>query len=93
MVEIIETVATIGGLVSAYYSLKWIILILCHFIHRSVKIEEFNHGWAVVTGGTDGIGRAFAESLAAKNFKVVIISRSLEKLQKVVEIIKHSTGN
>ncbi|XP_075715383.1 very-long-chain 3-oxoacyl-CoA reductase-like isoform X2 [Rhinoderma darwinii] len=42
----------------------------------------------VVTGATDGIGRAYALELARRGFDVVLISRTLEKLQKVAEEIE-----
>ncbi|NWV14950.1 DHB12 reductase, partial [Ptilonorhynchus violaceus] len=37
----------------------------------------------VVTGATDGIGKAYAEELARRGMKVVLISRSKEKLDQV----------
>ena len=36
--------------------------------------------WAVVTGCTDGIGKAVALELATRGFNLVLISRSIEKL-------------
>ncbi|XP_002733501.1 very-long-chain 3-oxoacyl-CoA reductase-B-like [Saccoglossus kowalevskii] len=39
--------------------------------------------WAVVTGATDGIGKAYAKQLAAKGINIVLISRTLTKLQSV----------
>ena len=44
--------------------------------------------WAVVTGSTDGIGKAYAMELAKKGFNLVLISRSLDKLNAVAEEIK-----
>ncbi|KAL0132972.1 hypothetical protein PUN28_000594 [Cardiocondyla obscurior] len=38
--------------------------------------------WAVVTGSTDGIGRAYAKELAARNMNLILISRNLEKLER-----------
>ncbi|XP_034183398.2 inactive hydroxysteroid dehydrogenase-like protein 1 [Osmia lignaria lignaria] len=38
--------------------------------------------WAVVTGSTDGIGKAYAKELAARQINLVLISRTLEKLEK-----------
>ncbi|KAG5323138.1 HSDL1 protein, partial [Acromyrmex heyeri] len=38
--------------------------------------------WAVVTGSTDGIGKAYAKELAARNMNLILISRNLEKLYR-----------
>lgn len=39
--------------------------------------------WVVVTGATDGIGKQLCFDFAEKGFKIVLVSRSLEKLKKV----------
>ncbi|XP_039392745.1 very-long-chain 3-oxoacyl-CoA reductase isoform X4 [Mauremys reevesii] len=44
--------------------------------------------WAVVTGATDGIGKAYAEQLAKHGMNVALISRSQEKLEQVASEIK-----
>uniref|UniRef100_A0A8C9EP09 Hydroxysteroid 17-beta dehydrogenase 12 n=1 Tax=Pavo cristatus TaxID=9049 RepID=A0A8C9EP09_PAVCR len=44
--------------------------------------------WAVITGATDGIGKAYAEELARCGMKVALISRSKEKLDQVAGEIK-----
>ncbi|XP_004607978.1 very-long-chain 3-oxoacyl-CoA reductase [Sorex araneus] len=44
--------------------------------------------WAVVTGSTDGIGKSYAEELAKCGMKVVLISRSQEKLNQVSSEIR-----
>jgi len=44
--------------------------------------------YAVVTGSTDGIGKAVAEELAKRGLDLVLISRSKEKLETVAEEIK-----
>ncbi|KAL4613440.1 very-long-chain 3-oxoacyl-CoA reductase-B-like isoform X2 [Arapaima gigas] len=48
--------------------------------------------WAVVTGATDGIGKAYAEQLAQRGFAVVLISRSQEKLDNVSKSIESCFG-
>lgn len=48
--------------------------------------------WAVITGASDGIGRAYAEELAAKGLNVVLISRTLEKLQEVARDIEKASN-
>lgn len=35
-----------------------------------------------MTGSTDGIGKAYAKELAARGINLVLISRTLEKLEK-----------
>ncbi|NWV67292.1 HSDL1 protein, partial [Malurus elegans] len=39
--------------------------------------------WAVVTGGTDGIGKAYAEELAKRGVNIILISQNKEKLEAV----------
>ncbi|NXO90407.1 HSDL1 protein, partial [Certhia brachydactyla] len=39
--------------------------------------------WAVVTGSTDGIGKAYAEELAKRGVNIILVSRNKEKLETV----------
>lgn len=39
--------------------------------------------WAVVTGATDGIGKAFCEELAKKKINLVLVSRTESKLKEL----------
>lgn len=48
--------------------------------------------WAVVTGATDGIGKAYAKALAKKGFNIVLISRTLEKLEAVAKEIEKTSS-
>ncbi|XP_067412638.1 very-long-chain 3-oxoacyl-CoA reductase-like [Emydura macquarii macquarii] len=48
--------------------------------------------WAVVTGATSGIGRAYAHELAKRGLNVVLISRSLQKLKQVAAEIEEQHG-
>lgn len=43
---------------------------------------------SVVTGATDGIGRAYAVELAARGFNLVLISRTAEKLERTAAEIR-----
>ncbi|XP_066995364.2 inactive hydroxysteroid dehydrogenase-like protein 1 [Anabrus simplex] len=44
--------------------------------------------WAVVTGSTDGIGKAYALELAKRGVNIVLISRNQNKLQDVAKEIE-----
>ncbi|NWH56128.1 HSDL1 protein, partial [Geococcyx californianus] len=46
--------------------------------------------WAVVTGSTDGIGKAYAEELAKRGVNIILISRNKEKLEAVSKSISET---
>ncbi|XP_033224731.1 very-long-chain 3-oxoacyl-CoA reductase isoform X2 [Belonocnema kinseyi] len=48
--------------------------------------------WAVVTGATDGLGKAYAKAFADKGLDVVLVSRSIERLEEAASEIKQTYG-
>ncbi|XP_018413370.1 PREDICTED: testosterone 17-beta-dehydrogenase 3 [Nanorana parkeri] len=48
--------------------------------------------WAVVTGSGDGIGKAYSIELANRGMNIVMISRTLEKMQQIAMEIEQATG-
>ena len=46
---------------------------------------------ALITGGSAGLGKITAETLAKKGYRVVIAARDLEKGERVVEEIKSAS--
>lgn len=85
------------GILSALYiiaSLAWKVWsILSLYVYGESNIDYKALGdWSVVTGSTDGIGLQFAEQLAAKGQNIVLISRSLEKLERVSRNIEEKYG-
>lgn len=67
-------------LLELIYRLKW-------FLSRQFRTtehltERYGKGtWAVVTGGSDGIGLAMCKELARREFNIVIVSRNMEKMR------------
>lgn len=53
----------------------------------SVNFKSYG-AWAVVTGCTDGIGKAYAEQLAKRGVNIVLISRTLAKLEEQAKEIR-----
>jgi NAD(P)-dependent dehydrogenase (short-subunit alcohol dehydrogenase family) len=47
----------------------------------------------LITGGTNGIGKATAQALAQMGATVVIVGRSAQKTRQVVDEIRSTTGN
>jgi NAD(P)-dependent dehydrogenase (short-subunit alcohol dehydrogenase family) len=54
--------------------------------------KDFAGQVAIITGGGSGLGREIAKNLAARGASVVITSRDLEKLKKVVTEIEAAGG-
>lgn len=48
--------------------------------------------WALVTGSSAGIGKAFAEQLAEKGFNLVLVARRSVKLDEQAELLAHRYG-
>jgi len=44
--------------------------------------------WAIITGATDGIGKAYAQALAKRGMNILLISRTQKKLDACAEEIK-----
>ncbi|PRD26725.1 UNVERIFIED_CONTAM: Hydroxysteroid dehydrogenase-like protein 1 [Trichonephila clavipes] len=60
-----------------------------HVLARFRRLDLTRYGkWAVVTGGTDGIGKEYARALAKHGLNIIIISRSKEKLEKTAQEIE-----
>ncbi|XP_060769416.1 hydroxysteroid (20-beta) dehydrogenase 2 [Neoarius graeffei] len=83
----------LGGVTALYFLVKWSWRAWQGFkVYVLSKIwpEDLRgYGqWAVVTGSTAGIGRAYAIELARRGLDIVLISRTQEKLHRVAEEIE-----
>nr|VZI38491.1 unnamed protein product [Spirometra erinaceieuropaei] len=90
---VVSTVFAAIGIVAAaycgFYLLRpFITFFLLRFcLSKRADLKKAGD-WAIVTGATDGIGKAFAHELARDGMNVFLISRSTEKLTKVANEIE-----
>ena len=56
------------------------------------RIAQRYGPWAVVTGASDGIGRAFAHHLAAQGLQLVLVARREPFLQELATILERTHG-
>lgn len=59
----------------------------CHFLRprRNLRARFEGADWVVVTGASDGIGEALCHQFAKDGFNIVLVSRTLSKLEKVAD--------
>uniref|UniRef100_A0A8D0CUB5 Hydroxysteroid (20-beta) dehydrogenase 2 n=1 Tax=Sander lucioperca TaxID=283035 RepID=A0A8D0CUB5_SANLU len=89
--------AIFGGFTVVFHLLKLAWKCWCGF--RQFVWSELWHvdlrtygQWAVVTGATSGIGKAYASELARRGLDVVLVSRSDDKLQIIAKEIEDQYG-
>lgn len=77
-----DKVNPVLAVIGLYYLSKVISNIYKTFLRPGKNLKKLGK-WAVVTGATDGIGKAYAMALAKKGMNVLLISRTESKLQDV----------
>lgn len=72
--------------VAALWAARWALclagLFFKFFLRPAKRVQQFG-AWGVVTGATDGIGKALAVELARKGMNVVLMSRTQKRLEEV----------
>ncbi len=57
--------------------------------HKSIKMNTKKYGpWALITGASSGIGKAFAEKTASAGFNLVIVARNENKLNQLTSSLE-----
>ncbi|XP_039474056.1 hydroxysteroid (20-beta) dehydrogenase 2 isoform X3 [Oreochromis aureus] len=92
-----DLLAIVGGMTVAFYLLKLTWRCWCGFrefvLSSKWQVDLRTYGqWAVVTGATSGIGKAYATELAQRGLDIVLISRCDNKLQAVAREIEGVYG-
>ena len=81
-----QSVTSAIGTAFALFTVYKAALFVWTFIRPS-RLQEYCHSqsgsWALVTGASDGIGRAFSEDLLSRGFNVLLHGRNQEKLQAI----------
>ncbi|KAL3526353.1 hypothetical protein ACH5RR_011009 [Cinchona calisaya] len=62
-----------------------------NFLRPAKNLKKYG-SWALVTGPTDGIGKAFAFQLASKRLNLILVGRNPDKLKDVSDSIKAKYG-
>ncbi|KAI5679310.1 hypothetical protein M9H77_10260 [Catharanthus roseus] len=73
----------------ALSTIKWL---WCTFFRLPKTLKEYG-SWALITGATDGIGKALAFELASRGINVVLVGRNPSKLEDVCNDIKRIHGD
>ena len=83
-----DLVYWLGAWQVCWWAYRWLNLAYQTFFGTPVSVERYGRDtWAIVTGSTDGIGKAQALNLARRGFNIVLISRSIDKLNSVAKEI------
>ncbi|XP_076956727.1 very-long-chain 3-oxoacyl-CoA reductase-like protein At1g24470 [Bidens hawaiensis] len=61
-------------------------MVFTTFLRPPKNLKHYG-SWALITGATDGIGKAFAFQLAQKGLHLILVSRNLAKLNEVAHNI------
>lgn len=78
-----DALAAIGLLVVASSVLSLLLVLYRTLLRGGKNLKKAYGEWAVVTGATDGIGKAMAFEFARKGMNVMLIARTASKLDAV----------
>mmetsp|Transcript_16135 Transcript_16135/g.44961 ORF Transcript_16135/g.44961 Transcript_16135/m.44961 type:complete len:336 (+) Transcript_16135:162-1169(+) len=81
---------SLGAFVVARVVLAFIGGVWRYFLRPGKNLRKSYGEWAVVTGATDGIGKAFCEQLAKQKINVVLVSRTESKLQELSSSLENT---
>ena len=94
----IWTVSIIGSLWLLNFTITFFynIMIYCcrckQNLYKKYGSQE-GSSWAVVTGGSDGIGLELCNQLGEQGFNICIISRNMEKIEQKIAELRTSHPN
>mmetsp|Transcript_46836 Transcript_46836/g.69656 ORF Transcript_46836/g.69656 Transcript_46836/m.69656 type:complete len:323 (-) Transcript_46836:137-1105(-) len=88
---VVGGLAVAGSLVALGYAYRAVRAIYKTFLRPGKNLKKLGE-WAVVTGATDGIGKAYSIAMAKKGINILLISRTESKLQDVQKEISEAAS-
>lgn len=84
----------ISFLVGAYRISMFLFKLIAPLLTSRLDLKKrYNGGWALITGGSEGIGFAIAEELAKEGFHLILVSRNMSKLESAKEKLSSLNTN
>jgi len=78
---------TVAGYAAVLYVLAKLLTYLSKYVRSPLNVSKLGD-WSLVTGATDGIGKGLCEELASRGQNIVLVSRTLSKLQTCAQEIE-----
>ena len=74
MSSCVESLGYLAALYLAYRGSRFLLSTLYCLLSSPLDVAKLGQ-WALVTGATDGIGKAYAMAMAKKGLNVILVSR------------------
>lgn len=89
---VVLPVSALGFIILLKHSMSLLKCIYITFLRQPKNLKIYG-SWALITGATDGIGKAFAHQLAQHGLNLILVSRNHNKLEKISNEIQAENPN
>ena len=86
--------ATFGSLVLARKAIQSISALCKYFVYPRINLaKRYGQGsWALITGASSGLGKAYSFELAREGFNIILMGRDKTRTNQVADEIRTATG-